>query len=213
MTNITKAFNRNHKLGHSVTSLLPKRSVFRCRWLFVLFAAATFAFMSADTLMAQLAQPPMINREHQIKAAYLYNFARYIQWPKDTFANKKAPFIIGVVGNDPILKDLKKVAKTRKIDNHPIEIKQFNIAKEVTPCQILFFSPALDPYVQEKVLHKMAGRKVLLVGQTSNFLDMGGVIGFVVKQNRVRLVIDLEAVQRQKLKISAKLLRVAKVVD
>ena len=175
--------------------------------------AMTFVIANADTLQAQYDQSQMINREHQIKAAYLYNFARYIQWPKDTFANKKAPFIIGVVGKDPIVKDLQKVAKTRTIDDHPIVIKQFNVAKEITPCQILFFSPTLDPYVQEKAIQKMAGKNVLLVGQTSNFLDMGGGIGFVVNQNRIRLVIDLESVQRQKLKISAKLLRVAKIVD
>jgi hypothetical protein len=215
MTNIAKSIYRSQGLGCLATSFWRGQLLACCRWLLVFLVATTFTLVNTDTLVAQTVQQTMINREHQIKAAYLYNFARYIQWPEGTFKSKKAPFVIGIIGSDPITKDLQKIAKTRKVEEHPIEIKQFNTAKEVTPCQILFFSPSLDPYVQEKVLKKMAGQNVLLVGQTSNFLEIGGVIGFVVNannDNKVRLVIDLKAVQRQKLKASAKLLRVAKVI-
>jgi hypothetical protein len=175
----------------------------------VFFAIAGFSFLEAQ----QPSQEAMINREHKIKAAYLYNFARYIQWPDDTFKTKKEPFTIGIVGVDPIKKDLDGVAKKRTIDGRPIKVHLFTRPIDVKPCQILFFSPTLKPEVQKKILERMEGKNVLLVGQSDAFLDMGGVIDFVINNNKVRLMVDLEAAQREKLKFSAKLLRVARVVQ
>lgn len=113
---------------------------------------------------------------------------------------------------DPIKRDLQQLAKTKMINGRPIQIKHFTKPIDVKPCQILFLSPTLKPEIQQQVLHDMAGKNILFVGQTSNFLNMGGVIDFVVHENKVRLIVDLDAAQREKLKVSAKLLRVAKVV-
>ena len=184
------------------------------QWLRTILCVTVFFVIAGTSVLEaeQTSETPLINREHQIKAAYLYNFARYIQWPENTFKNKKEPFSIGIVGEDPIKRNLELLAKTRTIDGRPILIKHFPKPIEVKPCQILFLSPSLKPEIQKKILKKMAGKNVLFVGQVSDFLNMGGVIDFVVKENRVRLLVDLDAAQREKLKFSAKLLRVATVV-
>jgi hypothetical protein len=184
------------------------------RWLQGFVCVAVF-FAMAGTAWLEAQQPsnvPMINRESKIKAAYLYNFARYIQWPEDTFKNEKEPFCIGIVGTDPIKKNLEQLAKSKTINGRSLRVKQFTRPIEVQPCQILFISPSLKPESQQQILRSMEGKNVLMVGQSDAFLDMGGVIDFVVRNNKVRLMVDLDAAQREKLKFSAKLLRVAKVV-
>lgn len=179
----------------------------------ILLLATCFMHVGAASLKAQkTSQAPTINRESKIKAAYLYNFARYVEWPSDTFKNPKESFVIGVIGTDPIRKNLEKLAKTRTVEGRPIRVQLFIKPNKVTSCHILFFSPTLKPEVQRQIIKSMAGKNVLFVGQTSDFLNMGGVIDFVIQQNRISLVVDLESAQRENLKVSSKLLRVAKVI-
>lgn len=213
MTKNIQSSRTHQESGHSAAKkIFACPAVHRRCLLVCLLLAVLMIHVNANTIGAQQSQATMINREHKIKAAYIYNFARYIEWPEETFKDLKEPFIIGIVGVDPIRQDLEKLAKSRTIEGRPIKIKLFAKPKDVTPCQILFLSPTLKLEVQRQILKNLAGKNVLFVGQTSNFLRMGGVIDFVVHQNRVRLTVALEAAHREKLKVSAKLLRVAQVV-
>lgn len=203
---------------HQESGHLLRNRIFACpafcyRCLLVgLLLAIQAAYANTNILEAQQSQTRTINREHEIKAAYIYNFARYVTWPKETFKGAKSPFVIGIVGVDPIRHDLEKLAKTRTVDGRPIAIKLFANPRDVAPCQILFVSPSLKPEEQRQILNRLAGKNVLFVGQASDFLNMGGVIDFIVHENRVRLALAVEAAQREKLKVSAKLLQVAQVV-
>ncbi|MBN2025030.1 MAG: YfiR family protein [Pirellulales bacterium] len=178
-------------------------------WTAAILTASSF---SAETNAQSPDEQGFISREHKIKAAYLYNIARYVQWPDRAFEHAEAPFVIGVLGVDPINADLERIAQTKTVDNRAIHLARFEQPGDVRPCHILFLSPTISPEDQRAVMRRLAGSHVLFVGQTSEFLDHGGVIDFVIQENKVRLIVALKAAERESLKISSKLLQVAQVV-
>jgi hypothetical protein len=153
------------------------------------------------------------SREHRIKAAYLYQFGRYIEWPARAFAGSRSPFVIGAMEGNPIVADLDQIAEIKKIQDRPIRIQRFSSPGEVRGCHIVFLSASLPAETQEAIVRRVAGHGVLLVGEAEKFLDWGGAIRFVVEENKVRIHIARKAAQREGLTISAKLLQVAHVVD
>lgn len=185
------------------------------RWTLVgLLAGAVLLAASSIALMAQEEEPPpLANREYPIKAAYLYQFGRYIEWPARTFPNAKAPFVIGVLEGDPTLPDLDRIAQSKTIQNRPIEIRRFPTPRAMQACHILFLPGSVPPESQSEVVRRLTGRGGLLVGESDDFLDLGGTIRFTVENNKVRIQVARKAAQREGLIISAKLLQVAHVVD
>ena len=153
-----------------------------------------------------------IDIEYRLKAAYLYKFATYVKWPDGTFADAKSSFVIGILGADPVGADLRKIAAVKKIDGRKIEVRNFKNVKNIQGCQILFISRAVKSERQAAGLKQLAGRNILLVGETRDFLKNGGVMDFVVQENHVKIFISKSAYVRERLEISAKLLRVATVV-
>ena len=103
--------------------------------------------------------------------------------------------------------------RTKRIQDRPVEIRQFSLSSDFDGCQILFLSSALRPDVQAEVIRRVSGKHILLVGDSDGFLEQGGVINSVVEDNRVRLYIARKTADRQGLAISSKLLQVARVVD
>ena len=154
-----------------------------------------------------------ISRENQIKAAYLYQLGRYIQWPAKAFPSAQSPFVIGVLKQDPIAADLDQIARVKKIEDRPIEIRRFSPDGDVPACHILFLPASLAPEVQAAVVRKVSGKNVLLVGDAAKFFAQGGAVRFVIEENNVRLHIARKAAQREGLTISSKLLQVARVLD
>jgi hypothetical protein len=175
----------------------------------LVLAAAILTFLASGIALGQ----DLINREYKIKAAYLYNLGRYITWPSDAFPNEQAPFVIGVIEPDPVGPDLQKIAGVKTIDGRPITVRKFTRSEEVQYCHILFLPRGVELATQRELIQRLAGSHVLLVGETEEFLDHGGVIAFVVRENNVRLIIAPEAAQREKLQISSKLLQIAQTVN
>lgn len=175
-------------------------------WLIV-FLSATVGVGAASSAHGQV-----IDREYKLKTAYLYKFATYVQWPEGAFRDAASPFVIGILGPDPVGADLQKIAKMKKIDGRKIEVRNYEQAKEVRDCHILFMSRALKSETQQAAIKLLSGRKILFVGEDSDFLKQGGVIDFVIQENRIRIYISKSAYEREGLKISAQLLRIATVV-
>jgi hypothetical protein len=179
-------------------------------------AGVLLALIAGNTgrtpLVAQDDEDPSA-REHQIKAAYLYQFGRYVEWPTSSFANSKSPFAIGVMAKDPLVPNLEQIARVKKIQDRPIRIRQFSSVARIRACHIVYLPASLDADAQTEAIRKTARKGVLLVGDTESFLDKGGTMQFVVEDNRIRLVISRKAAERAGLTISSKLLQVARVVD
>jgi len=150
-----------------------------------------------------------LNREYTIKAAYLYNLGRYVTWPTAAFADPQSPFVIGVMEPDFVGPDLQKIAEVKTIEGRPIQIRRFTRPDEVKRCHILFLPKSADGPIQQELIRRLAGSHTLLVGESEEFLDRGGAIAFIIRDNNVRLLIALEAAQREKLQVSSKLLQIA----
>ena len=154
-----------------------------------------------------------ISREYTIKAAYLYNFALYVRWPAGSFRNEQDPLVIGVLGTDPFGDNLKRIARVKKIEDRRLVIRHFDSLDEYSPCHILFVPRSVEPERQLKVIRRLRNSPVLLVGETPKFAERGGTVNFFIQQNKIRFEVNRQAVERTGLKISAKLLSLAKLVD
>jgi len=179
--------------------------IFLLAWCVMLAVAAPLA-------RAQTEEETEANREYAIKAAYLYNFGRYVEWPPEGFESSGAPFVIGVLGKDPFGAVLDEIAGSKRIEGRRIAVRRFATMAEYTPCQILFVAASASPQQKAAALQKAQESAVLLVGEGSGFAKQGAVVNFFVESTRVRFEINTEAARRAQLKISSKLLSLAKIV-
>jgi hypothetical protein len=147
--------------------------------------------------------------EYQVKAAFLYNFGRFVNWPTGTFAEANSPFIIGVVGRDPFGASLDKAVSGKTMTGHPIVIRRFRRVSDIEQCHVLFISDSERERLA-KVLDRAEGRAILTVSEIDGFTARGGMINFVIESKKVRFDINAVAAQRVRLRISAKLLQLAR---
>jgi hypothetical protein len=149
--------------------------------------------------------------EYQVKAAFLFNFAKFVEWPSDAFLNTDAPLEICVLGQDPFGRDFEQVIIEKTVNGHRLEIAHPEGVPQARACQILFIVASEKQKVRD-ILQGLAGASVLTVGDAPGFAKMGGVINFVLDENRVRFEINVKAAERAHLKLSARLLTVAKLI-
>lgn len=150
--------------------------------------------------------------EYELKAAFLYNFAQFVEWPPQAFAEEDAPFVIGLLGPNPFGGLLRDLVRGEYLQGHPFRVVHFRSVEEVDHCHILFVAGRNPPRL-ETTLARLAGRNILTVGEAEDFVHRGGTVGFYREGRRVRLRISLRAAQAAGLTISSKLLRVSDVVD
>jgi len=146
--------------------------------------------------------------EYQVKAAFLYNFVKFIDWPVDAFSDSSAPIIIGVVGDDPFGSKIDQVINGKIANGRPLVLKRFPNFKALTFCHILFICSSEKNNLRQALA--AAGAGVLTVGETERFTQMGGIINFTIVDNKVRFAINQVAAERAGLKISAKLLNLSR---
>jgi hypothetical protein len=153
----------------------------------------------------------------KVKVAYLYNFAKFIQWPDDVFEDEKAPIVIGVLGADPFGRVLDDMVKGKSIGERPIKIERFDWNKEedrgrLQDCHILYISSSERNRFDE-IHGALEEQPVLLVGDTEDFAENGGIIGLVLEKGRIVFEINRVAADRAGLKVSARLLKLARIVE
>lgn len=167
-----------------------------------------FAFALIVTGVAAAAAPVS---EYQVKAAFLFNFAQFVEWPQAAFARPDAPFVIGVLGKDPFGANLDELVRGETVNKRQLTIVRYRDIAEIHDCQILFISGAELEHLDE-ILAALKGRSVLTVTDASTPATRGVMIGLVTEDSRIRLRIDLEAAKAGNLTISSKLLRPAEIV-
>lgn len=164
---------------------------------------ATLLLIGSERAWAQDA-----SRESELKAAYMYNFSRYIEWPENAFSGEASPFVIGVVGASSVEPHLATVAATKTIRNRAIRSVRLQQAEEALGCHMVLIAAQADPKLRDEVLQAMAGKPILLVSEgTFSAVGHGGN-HFVIQQNRLRVQTNSEEVRKRGLKISSKLLQV-----
>jgi TonB family protein len=147
--------------------------------------------------------------EYQVKAAYLYNFAKSAEWTEQSLPNG-APLVIGVVGgDDEFIETLRKTVARRTVGTHAIDAKRADSIAEMELCQLIFFRSSAGRKRTEAAMVAMASARILLVGEDDGFLRQGGMINLVLKNGTVRFEVDRMALDRASVRLSPELLALA----
>jgi hypothetical protein len=150
--------------------------------------------------------------EYQVKAAFLFNFTQFVEWPADAFNAVGSPLIIGVLGQDPFGNFLDETVRGESVNNRGLQVRRFSRVEDVDNCQVLFISNSETARLPQ-ILDKLKGKSILTVGEADDFARRGGIIRFAMVANKIRLHINVEAAKEASLTISSKLLRPAEIVD
>jgi hypothetical protein len=171
----------------------------RLRWLGALVVAAALLALSAA---AASAQPDDVPLEHQVKAAYLFNFTKFVEWPPESKA--AAPLVICVAQQNPFGTMLSDTVRGEQVNGRPIETR---VVRDVTGCHVLFVPRTVAHEAFLRAAHRLP---ILTVGEHTDFIRGGGIVNFFIENGRVRFEIGAENAAAAKLTISSRLLRLAR---
>lgn len=175
-------------------------------------AVAALLFIVAPAMAARGADlGGKVAEEYDLKAAFLFNFARFVEWPARAFATPDTPIAICILGESPFGSSLNEILDGEMIGNRSVVARECGSVSETEGCHILFVAPSENDHLRH-ILSQLAGRSVLTVGESDGFVESSGIVRFVVAGNRVRLRINVDSAKAAKLTISSKLLRQAEIV-
>jgi YfiR/HmsC-like len=183
------------------------------RRLGILIVALGMTLNWTSTAAAQAVDPPDAS-EYLIKAGFIYNFAKFVEWPSTAFSQPDSPITIGVLGTDPFGSVLDRLVEDKKIGPRGFVVKRYKWGKDLKDlkeCKILFVSASEKAHIDE-IVQAVKGLPILMVGETPGFAERGGIIRFTLEDNRVRFEINVDAAHQADLNISSRLLTLAKII-
>lgn len=180
----------------------------QCSLQFHAIALATLLSLAAATPTRAQANPSV---EYQVKAAFLFNFAKFVEWPSDAFPSDKSPITLCVFKHDPFGTTLDEVTRGKTINNREVLARRINELPDLKSCQLVFVSSVEDNRLSE-VLSSLKGTSAIVVGEGETFAERGGGIQFFLEANKLRFAVNVDAVHRARLAVSSKLLVLAKIV-
>jgi len=153
----------------------------------------------------------------KVEAAYLYNFARFVRWPKQALGGKHVPFVIGVLGDDPFGRILDDTVRAKTLAGQAVVVRRFRWEREtdradLKACHMLYISRS-ERQRFGQIIAVLDSAPVLLVSAMEAFARKGGMIGFVLQKGRIVFEINRDALKRARLKASSKLLKLARLVE
>src|SRR5579872_5802142 len=152
------------------------------------------------------------SKEYQIKAAFLFNFTQFVEWPAVAFSGADAPLCVGVLGDDPFGPALEETFRGESVQNHKLSVRHAQKVEDLADCQMVFVSKSENARVSE-ILAKFDSRPVVTVSEVDGFARRGGTIDFYRENNKVRFEINLGSARQSGLKISSQLLGLGKLVQ
>jgi hypothetical protein len=153
--------------------------------------------------------------EYLIKAGFIYNFAKLVEWPTTAFAQPDSPIVIGILGDDPFGVTLDRIVADKKINGRSFAVKRLKWSKDLKDlrgCNILFISSSEKEHI-DGVLDAMKSLPILTIGDAPGFAKRGGIMNFTLEDNKVRFEVNVEAAKRSDLTISSRLLTLARIVQ
>jgi hypothetical protein len=175
--------------------------------LFMLILVMILAIMPAfheAGVHAQAAQ------EYQVKAAFIFNFAKFVEWPPEVLVDKQAPVVLCILGKDPF-SDAFEPLKKRTVEGRRFAVRQVNSVQEVERCQMLYISTSEKDRLPQ-ILKSVRNRHILTISDMKGFSREGGMITLVRDQEKIAMEINLDAARNADLKISSQLLKLATII-
>lgn len=142
-----------------------------------------------------------VDTNSKMKAIFIMNFTKLIEWPK---SYREGNFVVGVIGDSPLFKELSKMAKTKKVANQSLKIIKFDDTKEISKCHILYVSKNKSQDISS-IVKKVKANSTLIITETQGLVDKGSGINFIIKNNRQKFELNKKNVEKYKLKISSNL--------
>ena len=172
--------------------------------------AAVMALFLAGVLSCfALATNPL---EYEVKAAMLYNFIRFVEWPSSAWKDSRTPLVVGVFGSDPFGRVLDQTLQDKTYGGRPIQIRRLHALSEIDGCNVLFIARSERKHLAD-ILRSAQGAGMLTISDMEDFVASGGAIGFVLVDSKIRFEINSSSASRSGLTISSKLLRLALPTD
>jgi hypothetical protein len=153
--------------------------------------------------------------EYLIKAGFIYNFAKFVEWPASAFSQPDSPIVIGILGTDPFGAIIDRIVEDKKIGGRGFIVKRLKWGKDVKElreCNIVFVSSSEKGHLDDLV-QALKALPILTVGETPGFAERGGIIRFTLEDNRVRFEVNVEAAHQADLTISSRLLTLARIIQ
>lgn len=176
----------------------------------------TYSWLALFCLMSvpgsACAEDPKTLSETQIKAGFVFNFTRFVEWPGSAFATSTSPFMVCVVGAAPLAQLLTETSVGKAVDGRPLMVKSMKPTEDLRLCHVLYLG-ATGERQETRALETLKGSSVLTVSEIHGFAPSGGMIGFVIQENKVKLEINVEAATHAGLKVSSKLIAVSRLVS
>jgi len=151
------------------------------------------------------------NGEYRVKLAFLYNFAQFVEWPADSFRDSRSPLTICVAGDNPFEGEIDQSLQGRSVGGHPVELRKLRRQEDPRTCHMIFIR-ATETKAATRILGEIRGSSTLTVGEAAGFAARGGMINLTREENRLRFEVNINAAAETRLKISSKLLSLAKIV-
>lgn len=148
--------------------------------------------------------------EYEVKATFFYHFANFVDWPASTFKATNGHLRICVMGKDPFGQTLEATLAKKSLQNHPFEIYRNPPTTKLKHCHLLYFPASASSKIRALRRH-VDTEDVLTVGETSDFMEQGGMVQFFVDKQNIQFAINTDVVDQTNLKVSSKLLRLAKI--
>jgi hypothetical protein len=176
-----------------------------------IWAAALGLVMTLGNCLAG-GSPQHSIAEYQVKAAFLFNFAKFVQWPVGTFQSSNDPIAICVLGQDPFGGSLEAIVAGRAIEGRFLIVRFLSSIKEVAGCQVLFISSAENKRAPP-MLAEIKTLGLLTIGESDGACKDGVIINFKLDGGKVRFEINVQTAERENLRISSRLLNLAHIVE
>lgn len=152
-----------------------------------------------------------VDREYKIKAAFLFNFTQFVEWPPAVLPEANTPVVIGVLGENPFGSYLGNLISGEQVNGHPIVMQQYKNVEEIKICHILFINETEINKLKQAIT-TLKGQSILTVSDAPDFIEEGGMVRFVKRNNKLRIQINPLPVKEAGIIISSKLLSVAEII-
>lgn len=174
--------------------------------LVMAFAAVSMIAGFSPVPAAEISTPS----EYEVKAAFLYNFVKFIEWPAGSFADDQSPLTFCVLGDDPFGKGFDPI-RSKTIHNRPVSIRHIDDPAAAGACHLLFISASEQDRVDD-LLGSLDNRGILTISDMKKFALSGGMIAFVTVENKIRFEINIRSANRSGITIGSQLLKLARTV-
>ena len=188
----------------------PRRQFAARRALFSAVSCVISALMVLATA-AGAAQAQSQTEEYRVKAALLFHFAQLVDWPPSAFANDSSPITVCTIGQDPFDGELEMTLSGKSVGMRPVRILHLKETRDAVGCQLLFVGSNENKRVPS-VLAEVGKAPVMTVGESDGFLEQGGMVRLDLEDGKIRFAINLDASEQSGLKISSRMLLLAKTV-